>query len=344
MNPPFLDYTLPPELIAQQPLAERDRSRLLVVRRQSGMLAHHVFHELPELLQAGDLLVLNDTSVVPARLLGRRARSGGKWEGLFLRQFPDGLWEMICQTRGRLIVGETIDIEPGPLRLELVSKTPQGHWLARPSETSATWADLLQQHGRVPLPPYIRKGQAQPGDRERYQTVYARQPGAVAAPTAGLHFTPEVLARLDERGIKRAFVTLHVGLGTFQPIQAEEIAEHKMHAEWGEMPAATVEAIHACRARGNRVVAVGTTSARLLETIAASGPNRAWSGETDLFIRPPFTFRAVDVLLTNFHLPRSTLLLLVGAFAGDSLIGQAYQAAIDESYRFYSYGDAMLIE
>src|SRR5262245_23788113 len=211
----FLDYALPAHLIAQHPLQRRDQSRLLVVNRQSGTLAHHTFADLADLLTAGDLLVLNDTRVVPARLLGRRARTGGKWEGLFLHALADGTWEMLCQTRGRLNVGETIEVEPGPLRLRLIERTGAGNWRVRPEASSPT-VDLLERHGHVPLPPYIRKGHDEPADRERYQTVYATQSGAVAAPTAGLHFTPELVQRLSERGIQRAFVTLHVGLGTFQ--------------------------------------------------------------------------------------------------------------------------------
>jgi S-adenosylmethionine:tRNA ribosyltransferase-isomerase len=341
MATPFLDYELPPHLIAQEPCAERDQSRLLVVRRSAAALAHHVFADLPDLLNPGDLLVLNNSRVLPARLLGRRARTGGKWEGLFLRQLPDGCWELLCQTRGRLREGETVLVEPGPLRLELVGRSG-GHWLARPGEPG-TPPELLERYGRVPLPPYIRKGRAAAGDRERYQTVYARAAGSVAAPTAGLHFTPRLFERLGGRGIARAFVTLHVGPGTFQPIQTAEVAAHRMHSEWADLPAETVAAIADCRDRGGRVVAVGTTSVRVLETVARSGLLRPWSGETDLFIYPPYEFRVIDALITNFHLPRSTLLLLVGAFTGDALLRRAYKTAIAEGYRFYSYGDAMLI-
>jgi S-adenosylmethionine:tRNA ribosyltransferase-isomerase len=338
----FFDYHLPPHLVAQEPPARRDQSRLLVVRRASGSIEHHVFGELPGLLSAGDLVVLNDTKVVNARLLGRRARTGGKWEGLFLQVQADGSWELMCQTRGQLHEGECIHLEPGPLALELVQRTEAGHWLARPSESGNPF-DILERYGHVPLPPYIRKGKPGLADRQRYQTVYARRAGAVAAPTAGLHFTPEVFERLRQRNIDTAFVTLHVGLGTFQPIQAADWRRHRMHREWGELPAATADALRACRQRGGCVVAVGTTTVRLLETVADSGPLRSWSGQTDLFIFPPFRFQVIDALVTNFHLPRSTLLLLVGAFAGTDLLRQAYQAAIDADYRFYSYGDAMLI-
>ena len=341
MRADALDYHLPESLIAQEPAARRDASRLLVVRRREGALEHRTFADLPELLHPGDLLVLNDTRVLPARLVGRRERTGGRWEGLFLQADAEGRWELLCQTRGRLTEGETVLVEPGPLRLTLVGHSG-GHWLARP-EAPGDAFELLERHGRVPLPPYIRKGEARAEDRDRYQTVYARQAGAVAAPTAGLHFTPEVFAALERCGIGRAFVTLHVGVGTFQPIKVEDVRLHEMHREWGQLPAATAEAIAACKARGGRVVAVGTTAVRVLETVTATGPPRPWSGETELFIYPPYEFRCVDALVTNFHLPRSTLLLLVGAFAGMELMRRAYETAVQHLYRFYSYGDAMLI-
>lgn len=340
MEPHFdTDAILP--LIAQEPAEPRDSARLLVIRRDTGAISHHIFRELPDLLGPGDLLVLNDTRVLPARLIGRRERTGGKWEGLFLQATADGCWELLSQTRGTLRPGEFILVEPGSLRLELIARS-EGHWLAQP-HSSEPLVELLERHGQVPLPPYIRKGRAHAGDRERYQTIYARQAGAVAAPTAGLHFTPNVFARLDERGVERAFVTLHVGLGTFQPIEVEDVTQHQMHREWGRLSAETVTAIERCRQRGGRVVAVGTTTVRVLETAAAGGGLHVWEGETDLFIRPPYTFRAIDALVTNFHLPRSTLLLLVGAFAGAELCERAYRLAVEERYRFYSYGDAMLI-
>jgi S-adenosylmethionine:tRNA ribosyltransferase-isomerase len=342
MRSDLFDYDLPPQLIAQEPAPERDRSRLMVVRRDAGTIEHHIFADLPDLLARGDLLILNDTRVIPARLIGRRARTGGKWEGLFLHETPDGLWELMCQTRGRLTAGETVVVEPGGLQLSLVRQTHARRWLARPSDPAPAIA-LLRRFGQVPLPPYVRKGLAEADDAERYQTVYARQPGAVAAPTAGLHFTPQVFERLDACGVRRAFVTLHVGEGTFAPIKVDDLARHRMHREWGELPAAAAEAIAACRSRAGRVVAVGTTSVRVLETVAATGPVGPWSGETELFIYPPYEFRRVDALVTNFHLPRTSLLCLVSAFAGGDLIRRAYQEAIAQAYRFYSYGDAMLI-
>jgi S-adenosylmethionine:tRNA ribosyltransferase-isomerase len=342
------DYELPAHLIAQEPCAERDQSRLLVVRRGGEVRGHHAFRDLPALLEPGDLLVLNDTRVLPARLVGRRARTEGKWEALFLHASADGTWELLCQTRGRLIVGETLLVDgpdgtEGSLRLCLVGKTPAGRWLARPEEPGSA-AELLARYGRVPLPPYIRKGRAAERDRERYQTVYANRTGAVAAPTAGLHFTPAVFEALRQRGIAWTFVTLHVGPGTFQPVQVEDVAQHQMQSEWCELSAATAEAVNACKTRGQRVVAVGTTSVRVLETVARQGTSLApWSGDTELTIRPPFEFRAIDALVTNFHLPRSSLLLLVGAFTGLESMHRAYQVAIERGYRFYSYGDAMLI-
>jgi S-adenosylmethionine:tRNA ribosyltransferase-isomerase len=332
----------PPHLIAQRPCPERDQARLLVVDRATRTIRHHVFHELPELLASDDLLVLNNSRVVPARLLGRRAATGGKWQGLFLRSMPDGSWELLCQTRGRLSEGEEIAVEPPPLRLRLLAKHPTGTWSARPSERGEA-VEVLTRHGHVPLPPYIRKGEEADGDRERYQTVFARSAGSVAAPTAGLHFTPRVFDRLRQRGIAWTFVTLHVGAATFLPVPEWDITRHRMHREWAELPADAAAAVAECRRRGGRVVAVGTTSVRVLETAAANGPLAQWSGETDLFIRSPYQFLAVDALLTNFHQPRTSLLLLVSALLGEDLLREAYRTAIEREYRFYSYGDAMLI-
>jgi S-adenosylmethionine:tRNA ribosyltransferase-isomerase len=338
---PFV-FAVPPRLIAQEPLEPRDQARLLVVNRADQSLTHRHFFDLPDLLNPGDLLILNDTRVVPARLFGRRLATGGKWEGLFLRAEPEGTWEMLSQTRGRPKIGELIAIEPGPLQLELVFHSRGGRWRVRPNLPGPA-APLLEQAGHVPLPPYIRKGTARPEDRQRYQTVYARHEGAVAAPTAGLHFTPAVFERLQARGIDWAFVTLHVGLGTFQPMTTENPTEHTMHEEWGELSAATAGLIAERRAAGGRIVAVGTTSVRVLETAARIGPIQPWADATDLFIYPPYRFRAVDALVTNFHFPRTTLLLLVAAFAGEELLKKVYRTALEESYRFFSYGDAMLV-
>jgi S-adenosylmethionine:tRNA ribosyltransferase-isomerase len=344
----FFDYDLPPELIAQDPIEPRDAARLLVVNRATQTLVHHHFRDLPGLLAPGDLLVLNDTRVLPARLFGHRQSTGGHWEGLFLKAFADGSWEMLCQTRGHLREGEAILVNSpegtagSPLSLTLVAKSPEGRWRVQPSPTEAPKA-ILERYGHVPLPHYIRKGRDREEDRDHYQTVFAEKPGAVAAPTAGLHFTPESFATLRQHGIDWTFVTLHVGLGTFRPIETEDYTQHAMHAEWGELPETAVQAIRTCQARGGRVVAVGTTAVRVLETAARDADVRPWHGETDLFIYPPYRFRVVDALVTNFHLPRTTLLLLVGAFSGVELLQQAYAEAIARRYRFFSYGDAMLI-
>lgn len=348
------DYALPPERIADAPAERRDAARLLTLNRAAQSIGHRTIRDLPDLLRPGDLLVLNETLVLPARLQGVRTATGGKWEGLFLAAADDGIWRIIGKTRGKLTEGETITI-PRPadrtasasrsdvLTLTLEACGQEGEWRARPDLPGAP-AELLEQFGSMPLPPYIERDQPQAADRERYQTVYARNPGAVAAPTAGLHFTPEVLAACRERGIMQAAVTLHVGLGTFRPVTAARLSEHVMHREWCALPEATVRAIATARARGGRIVAVGTTVVRTLESVAARGPLHAWRGETDLLIRPPYEFRIVDTLLTNFHLPRSTLLALVYAFGGRDFIRRAYDIAIAEGYRFYSYGDAMLIE
>jgi len=336
----FFDYHLPEHLIAQHPAARRDESRLLVVRRDGGTLEHHTFRDLPGLLSPGDLVVLNDTKVLPARLVGRREGTGGKWEGLFLNEVG-GQWEMLARTRGHPEVGTVFVTDTG-LRLTLRGRTPDRHWLMEP-EPAGPAAELLGRYGHVPLPPYIRRGQDCEEDRDRYQTVYAERVGSVAAPTAGLHFTPEVLARLGERGIGTARITLHVGLGTFAPVTTADPARHAIHREWCEVSAATVEAIRAAAGRGGRVVAVGTTTTRALESAARSGELRPFLGETDLYIRPGFEFRVIGGLITNFHLPRTTLLLLVGAFAGGELLRSAYAEAVAREYRFYSYGDAMLV-
>jgi S-adenosylmethionine:tRNA ribosyltransferase-isomerase len=340
------DYCLPKRLIAQTPAACRSDARLLVVDRTSKSLEHKHIRDLPVILKRGDCLVLNDTRVVPARLVGHRQPTGGHWEGLFLEASPDGLWRVLCKTRGRLRPGDTITLVNAvgrdDVHLELAVKQDDGSWIARPSAAEDAFS-LLERVGRVPLPPYIRKGQMVDSDREHYQTVYAQVPGAVAAPTAGLHFTAKLLERLTERGIEICTLTLHVGPGTFRPIVVDKLSEHKMHSEWGCVGERTVEQINDCRRRGGRVVAVGTTSVRLLETAAAGGELMPWVGHTDLFIRPPYHFRAVDCLLTNFHLPKTTLLVLARTFGGDELMRRAYEEAIREEYRFYSYGDAMLI-
>ncbi len=340
------DYELPKDLVAQEPLTVRSDARLLLVDRQRKSMSHNYVRDLPELLQEGDCLVLNDTRVVPARLVGYRSQTGGKWEGLFLEASGTGHWRILCKTRGKLTPGETITLTNAEgtedVELEMGVKEPGGVWVVRPRSEESTFP-LLDRVGRVPLPPYIRKGQMVESDRQTYQTVYARKPGAVAAPTAGLHFTDALLTRLQARGVDVAHVTLHVGLGTFRAIETESLSQHEMHSEWGSLETPVVERLLQCRRDGGRIVAVGTTSVRLLETAAADGSLRPFCGDTNLFIRPPYQFKAVDALMTNFHLPRTTLLVLVRTFGGDELIMQAYEEAVREEYRFYSYGDAMLI-
>ena len=340
------DYDLPKGLIAQSPAFCRSDARLLLVDRRRNSLEHKHVRDLVEILRRPDCLVINDTRVIPARLVGRRVGTGGHWEGLFIEASPDGLWRIVCKTRGKLRPNDRITLIDAAgredIQLELGTQESDASWIARPSTPEDVFT-LLDRVGRVPLPPYIRKGEMVESDRLRYQTVYAQVPGAVAAPTAGLHFTETLLNRLAEQGVVICPLTLHVGPGTFRPITADTLARHHMHAEWGRVRQAAIDRIAGCRARGGRVVAVGTTSVRLLETAAASGQLKPFVGYTDLFIRPPFQFRAIDALLTNFHLPRTTLLVLVRTFGGKELIRRAYEEAVREQYRFYSYGDAMLI-
>jgi S-adenosylmethionine:tRNA ribosyltransferase-isomerase len=348
------DYDLPRDLIAQHPLPVRSDARLMIVRRSNadgglrsgGTIDHAHVRDLPEILTAGDCLVFNDTKVIPARLVGRRDRTGARWSGLFLSADEQGVWQVLSKTRGKLEPGEAIIVVSWNVRqsvtLRLLTKLEGGVWAVRP-EPLGEPMEILNRVGRVPLPPYIRDGEMVEADSEQYQTVFATEPGAVAAPTAGLHFTPELLAQLEHRGIDRELVTLHVGIGTFRPITAERLEQHVMHSEWCSLTAKVATRLKAAKAESRRVIAVGTTVARTLESAAAAGPLQPFQGLTNLFIRPPFRFRACDALLTNFHLPRSTLLILVRTFGGDELMRRAYQAAIAEGYRFFSYGDAMLI-
>lgn len=340
------DYHLPPELIAQQPVARRADARLMVVDRQRASIDHYHVRDLPDILAAGDCLVFNNTRVIPAALVGFRTLTGGRWQGLFLSIAAGGHWRLLGKTRGRISIGETITlIDRGSqedISLRLIEKQTGGVWLFQP-ETDENVLDVLERAGRVPIPHYIRGGQMKESDLSNYQTVFASEPGAVAAPTAGLHFTQELLRKLADSGVGTSWLTLHVGLGTFRPLTGEALDEHKMHSEWGEIGAEAVDTIRAAREAGGRVVSVGTTTTRVLETASGSGRLEPWQGDTDLFIRPPYRFRTVDALLTNFHLPRTTLLVLAYTFGGDALMRQAYEAAIADRYRFYSYGDAMLI-
>ena len=346
------DFSLPPELIAQHPAAERSASRLLDGTAVTPV--NRIFRDLPGLLRAGDLLVFNDTQVIKARLFGEKA-SGGKVELLVERVLPGPGHEVVAHMKvsKKPPVGATLHMYASGTADTAFRATLLGRW---PNEDGPlfrfAFSDephaLMAAHGHVPLPPYIEHGDTAEDER-RYQTVFAKHPGAVAAPTAALHFDEGVLAELDARGVQRASVTLHVGAGTFQPCKTENIAEHVMHSEWYQVPEATQQAIRETKARGGRVVAVGTTSVRTLESWARGCQGPDWqggqaSGDTDIFITPGFDFRVVDVLITNFHLPKSTLMMLVSAFAGYEHIMGLYQHAIDQRYRFFSYGDAMLLQ
>jgi S-adenosylmethionine:tRNA ribosyltransferase-isomerase len=333
------DFDLPPALIAQRPLERRDESRLMVVRRAEGTIEHRKFRDLADLIPSGDALVLNRTRVLRARLLGTR-NSGAPAEILLLKPLGDSRYEAMVSPGGKLRPGRTVTIAPG-FSAEILEITDRRTRIVRLVGDGAL-DELIERHGHMPLPPYIDRPDTA-SDAERYQTVYAREAGSVAAPTAGLHFTPELLDALDQRGVRRVEVVLHVGAGTFKPVEVDDPAEHLMHEESYSVSREAAAAIDETRRNNGAVWAVGTTSVRTLES-AATGDGRvaAGTGETTIFIRPGYQFRVVDRLVTNFHLPRSTLIMLVAAFAGFDLTMKAYREAIAEGYRFYSYGDAML--
>ncbi|MHC4184980.1 MAG: tRNA preQ1(34) S-adenosylmethionine ribosyltransferase-isomerase QueA [Planctomycetota bacterium] len=343
-----LDYYLPAELIAQQPVGVRSESRLLVLNRSKGELIDSRFNRIGEFLSGGDCLVVNDTKVLPARFFGRR-RSGGRLKGLFLSSREAGVWEVMLKGAGKVKAGETIYLkgkEKGDIcAAEVVDKLAEGKCLLR-LETDWGLETILDRIGYPPLPPYIKRGDDSgqaAADRVRYQTVYACEVGAVAAPTAGLHFTGELIEQLESSGIRFAYLTLHVGLGTFKPVTAENIEEHEMEREQFSINTEDAEIINRTKEKGGRIVAVGTTSVRALETAGGKLGVKACSGATGLFIKPGYEFKSVDAMVTNFHLPKSTLLALVAAFAGLETILAAYRHAVEQRYRFYSYGDAMLI-
>lgn len=341
------DYELPEELIAQHPVVPRDASRLLVLHRDSGDIEHRRFRDLPEYLREGDLLVLNDTRVIPARLHGQKMDTGGRAELLLLKTNGADIWEAMARPGRRLKPGARISFGDDVLRAEILDVVAGGGRIVRlvPGEHAGkrTVHDLLHELGELPLPPYITDGPP-PAEREVYQTIYARWEGSSAAPTAGLHFTEDIFAQLAAKGVQRAFVTLHVGLGTFKPVQVEDVEEHEIHEEYISVSAEAAAQINATRARGGRIISIGTTSTRTLESVAnAEGEIPAFTGPTRLFIVPGYRFKAVDVQLTNFHMPRSTLLLLISALAGREHILHAYREAVEERYRFLSFGDAMLI-
>ena len=342
------DYTLPPELIAQVPPEKRGVSRMLVLDRATGRIAHRHVGDLPGLLNPGDLMVFNDTRVFSARVFGTWADTPGKVEVLLVEPSiaHPGAWSALCRSSRPARAGGVMALADGALRATVLEKTPDGR-VELAFACDGDFFEVLDRHGVPPVPPYIHRADHDARvevDKARYQTVYARETGAVAAPTAGLHFSDDLLARIDETGIRREFVTLHVGPGTFRPVKVEKIEEHVMDAERYEVPVATAAAVAATKAAGRRVVAVGSTSVRTLETCADdAGVVKAGKGRSSIFIHPPYCFKAVDAMLTNFHLPRSTLMMMVCALAGRELVFRAYEEAIREKYRFYSYGDCMLI-
>jgi len=331
-------YDLPERLIAQAPLAERSASRLLHLERASGRWHDRVFRDLPDLLNSGDLLVFNNTRVIPARLQATKA-SGGRVEILLERLLSEHL--ALVQLRANRKPRPGLELEIAPAVVVTLIEREDNFWLARVDQGPA-WPELLERHGHMPLPPYITRSET-PADRERYQTVYAKVPGAVAAPTAGLHFDAAVFERLAARSVARAWCTLHVGAGTFQPVRVMRIEDHRMHAEWLEVDDDLVAAVDRAQGLGGRIIAVGTTAVRALETAGADGRLRTFAGDSRLFIHPGYRFRVVDAMITNFHLPGSTLMMLVSAFAGRERVLAAYAHAVQEEYRFFSYGDAMLI-
>ncbi len=335
-------YELPPELIAQDPLPDRSASRLLVMGRESGDIEHRHFTDLTSYLRKGDCLVLNDSRVIPARLYGVRQDTGGAVEVLLLRRLEDSCWECLVRPGKKARPGMCLSFGDGLLNAEVLELMEEGNRRIRFS-CDGIFEEILDKLGEMPLPPYITHKLPRE-QRERYQTVYSRVEGSAAAPTAGLHFTEELLDRIRAMGVETVFVTLHVGLGTFRPVKAEVVTDHHMHTEYCEIPEEAAQRINACRAAGGRVICVGTTSVRTLESMAEEdGQLKAGSRDTDIFIYPGYHFRIVDGLITNFHLPGSTLLMLVSAFAGREHVLKAYEEAVKERYRFFSFGDAMLL-
>ena len=340
MNKSDFWFDLPEELIAQTPLEKRDQSRLLHLDKKTGAIEHTHFYHLPDYLHPGDCLVMNDSRVLPARLIGAR-ESGGSVELLLLRDLGGNRWECLSRPGRKTRPGQEIIFGSGELKAVVEEVTAGGNRIVR-FEYEGIFLEILESLGKMPLPPYIK---AEIDDPERYQTVYSRELGSAAAPTAGLHFTPELLQQLREKGVKLAYVTLHVGLGTFRPVKEDRIEDHEMHSEFCMIPEETARAVNSTKAEGGRIIAVGTTSCRTLESFAAAdGSLQAASGWTDIFIYPGYSFRCIDALITNFHLPESTLIMLVSALAGRENILRAYQTAVENRYRFFSFGDAMLIE
>ena len=334
------NFDLPKELIAQEPCEPRDAARLLCMNRENGAIAHHIFHELPNLLQPGDLLVVNNSKVLPARLIGHKPETGAVCEISLLHEVKGNVWECLAKPGKRLKAGAQVVFGDGSLTATIEQTMEDGNKLVSFAYDTQTLYEKLDAFGKMPLPPYIQK---QLEDNSQYQTVYAKEIGSAAAPTAGLHFTPELMEILQKSGIGFAEVTLHVGLGTFRPVKEDDVLNHKMHSEWYSISTETAAAINATKKAGHRVIAVGTTSCRTLESaVKKYGDIRACSGDTDIFIYPGYTFGIMDGLITNFHLPESTLIMLVSAFCGYENTMQAYHTAVAEKYRFFSFGDACL--
>ena len=334
-------FDLPPELIAQTPIPQRDASRLLVLDKNSGAMEHRHFYDLPAYLRPGDCLILNDSRVLPARLLGHRVPGGGACEVLLLIQREGDTWECLVRPGKKLRTGAEVSFGDGALTGKIIEELPGGNRLIQ-FQYQGIFLEVLDRLGKMPLPPYIK---AELQDRERYQTVYSKVNGSAAAPTAGLHFTPELLSKIEQSGVSIGYVTLHVGLGTFRPVKEEEITDHEMHSEYCIIPQETADLINRTKRSGGRVICVGTTSCRTVESWAhEDGTMEASAGWTDIFIYPGDCYKVLDGLITNFHLPESTLIMLVSALAGREHVLAAYQEAVRERYRFFSFGDAMLIQ
>jgi S-adenosylmethionine:tRNA ribosyltransferase-isomerase len=335
------DFYLPKELIAQHPLKQRDEARLMVLDKETGKVEHRVFKDIIDYLNPGDCLVLNDTRVLPARLIGKKEGTGGKMEILLLKRNGDDTWETLVKPGKRARVGDRFDFGDGELKAEISQIKEDGNRIVK-FEYEGIFEEVLDRLGQMPLPPYIKEKLK---DKEMYQTVYSKEEGSAAAPTAGLHFTDDLLQKIEEKGVKLAFLTLHVGIGTFRPVKVENIEDHDMHSEYYRMSRKTADIINGARKNGHSVISVGTTSCRTLETIAdENGEVREQSGWTDIFIYPGYKYKIVDKLITNFHLPQSTLIMLVSALCGRENILNAYQEAVKNRYRFFSFGDAMFIK
>ena len=333
-------YDLPEELIAQDPLEDRTASRLLVLDRKTGAVKHKIFSDVIDYLNKGDCLVINNTRVIPARLIGEKEDTGGKVEVLLLKRRANDVWETLVKPGKKLKPGAKITFGDGRLRAEVLEVVEEGNRLVK-FHYEGIFEEILDSLGEMPLPPYITHKLE---DKEMYQTVYAKYDGSAAAPTAGLHFTKELLSKIEEKGIKIASITLHVGLGTFRPVKVDDVNNHHMHTEWYEVNAEAADIINETKRNGGRVICVGTTSCRTIESVAdENGYMKAKTGETDIFIYPGYKFKVMDGLITNFHLPESTLVMLVSAFAGKENVLSAYETAVKEKYRFFSFGDAMIL-